>query len=153
MSAKSNLKWVFLSLGAQPSLCGGERSTGRAVKVRIGYRGLWGRLCSRAGSCSCPEPSVQPCWQGECERIPLHLRKLHFWGAHFTPLCDFLLTNLVWCSVFRFRTLFCKMLWSEIFEILLRIITLKIMLSDICKQIVPLVSLVVPNALLHLTGF
>lgn len=98
-------------------------------------------------------PVVQPCWQGECERIPLHLRKQHFWGAHFTPLCDFLLTNLVWCSVFRFRTLFCKMLWSEIFEILLRIITLKIMLSDICKQIVPLVSLVVPNALLHLTGF
>lgn len=96
---------------------------------------------------------VQPCWGCEWETIPFHLRKQHFWGVHFTPLCDFLLTNLVWCSVFRFRVSFCKMLWSEIFEILLRIITLKIMLSDICKQTVPLVSLIVPNALLHLTGF
>lgn len=95
----------------------------------------------------------QPCWWCECETIPLHLRKQHFWGVHFTPLHDFLLTNLVWCSVFRFRILFFKMLWSEIFEILLKIITLKIMLSDICKQIVPLVSLIVPNALLTLNGF
>lgn len=110
-------------------------------------------LGSRGGSCSCTEPSGAALLTGWVWKIPLHLRKQHFWGAHFTPLCDFLLTNLVWCSVFRFRTLFCKILLSEIFEILLRIIKLKIMLSDICKQIVPLVSLVVPNALLHLTGF
>lgn len=53
---KSHFQWVFLSLGAQPSPCSGERNTDRTVKVRI--RSLWmafGLLWSRCGSCSCTE--------------------------------------------------------------------------------------------------
>lgn len=48
-SGQSHLKWVFLSLGAQPSLCGGERSLAGQRRWELDTQGLG------AGSCSCTE--------------------------------------------------------------------------------------------------
>lgn len=89
-----------------------------------------------------------------CERSPSHLRKQQFWGVCFTPLRSHLqLINVVWCSSFRFRILFCKLLQSEIFTVLLRVITWNNHAFCHLQADVPLVSLIDPNALLYLMGF